>query len=133
MRQIYKSPRPENIERVVKLMAEHGIETSVSNHSAYRRPSYDRYSYSERGSSNDWPAVEIVHAADLTLARQILRDEAGIEPATRHAEILEAARQSRMGRPAAGRDATARRIRMLSLVAVAVALLVTALKALRVF
>lgn len=91
MRQIYTSPRMENIERVVALMAENGIQTSTGNRRAYQGADWKRFSYSERGDRDSWPHVSVVRSEDQTLARKLLR-EAGIEPATRFADELAAAR-----------------------------------------
>lgn len=91
MRPIYTSPRLENIERVVALMAEHGIETSVLNRSNYKGADWKRFSYTQPANRDAWPQVAILRAGDLTLARKLLR-EAGIEPATRFADELAAAR-----------------------------------------
>lgn len=131
MRQIYTSPRLENIDRVVALLAEHGIETRVSNRSAYKRQSYDRFRYTARNDRDQWPVVEVVRAADLTPARNIMR-EIGINPPTRHSEILEAmrAREEGGGSP---RGHAVRRVRIIVLVALAVALLVMVIKAAQVF
>lgn len=92
MRQIYTSPRPENIDRVVALMAEHGIEASVANRSNYNRPSWQRFSYSQRQDNRDsWAQVWITRPDDYTRARALLR-EIGIEPVIRHGEELAAVR-----------------------------------------
>jgi hypothetical protein len=91
MRQIYTSPRNANIERVVALMAEHGIETTISNRRAYQGSDWKRFSYSARGDRDSWPQVWVVRSEDQTRARQVLRD-AGLEPATRFADELAAAR-----------------------------------------
>jgi hypothetical protein len=91
MRQIYTSPRMENIQRVVALMAEQGIQTSVSNRRAYQGADWKRFSYTEKGDRDAWPQVSVVRSEDQTRARQILRD-AGLEPATRFAEELAASR-----------------------------------------
>ena len=91
MRQIYTSPRQANIERVVQLMAEHGIETSISNRRAYQGSDWKRFSYTARGDRDSWPQVWVVRSEDQTRARQVLRD-AGLEPATRFADELAAAR-----------------------------------------
>ena len=91
MRQIYSSPRQANIERVVQLMAEHGIQTSVSNRRAYQGSDWKRFSYTARGDREEWPQVWVVRSEDQTRARQVLRD-AGLEPATRFADELAAAR-----------------------------------------
>ena len=90
MRQIYTSPRNENIDRVVALLAEAGIETSVTNRSNYGGHDYMGPSYTAKVDSSTWPQVWIVHSDDQTRARALLR-EIGIEPATRFAaEIAEA-------------------------------------------
>lgn len=92
MRQIYTSQRQENIDRVVALMTDHAIETSVTNLSNWNRPSYNRFSYTERNESRDtWPQVWISRADDYTRARELLI-ELGIEPVIRHAEELAEAR-----------------------------------------
>lgn len=91
MRQIYTSPRMENIERVVALMAEQGIETSIANRRAYQGADWKRFSYSAKGDRDSWPQVWVVRSEDQTAARRILRD-AGLEPATRFADELAAAR-----------------------------------------
>ncbi|MBN8726218.1 MAG: hypothetical protein J0H15_00755 [Xanthomonadales bacterium] len=91
MRQIYTSPRIENVQRVVELMAAHGIETSVQNRRDYQGADWKRFSYSRPADRNSWPQVSITRAEDLTQARRLLR-EAGIEPSTRFADELAAAR-----------------------------------------
>lgn len=91
MRQIYTSPRMENVDRVVALMAEHGIATSISNRQTYQRADWKRFSYMEKGDRDAWPQVSVVRSEDQTRARQVLRD-AGLEPATRFADELAEAR-----------------------------------------
>ena len=105
MRQIYMSPRMENIERVVALMAEHGIQTSIGNRRAYQGSDWKRFSYTQPGDSDSWPQVSVVRSEDQTRARQILRD-AGLEPATRFADELAASRSA--GDPRAHRRASTR-------------------------
>lgn len=125
MRPIYTSPRHKNIDLVVALFAEHGIETTVSNRSVYNRPSYKSFSYGASEDRSRWPRVEVKRAADLTRARKLLR-EAGIEPLVRHAELLEQERQVQSG--AAKRRSTVSRTRLLVMLAVAVAVVMLALK-----
>lgn len=93
MRQIYTSPRMENIERVVALMAEKGIETSIANRRAYQGSDWKRFSYTAKGDRDSWPQVCVVRSEDQTAARRILR-EVGLEPATRFADELAAARSA---------------------------------------
>ncbi|ANB17449.1 hypothetical protein [Dokdonella koreensis] len=92
MRQIYTSPRAENVERVVALMQQHGIETTTVNRSGWRGGSWKRFSYSAGGRDrDDWPQVWVVRADDQVRARQVLRDS-GLEPAIRFADELAASR-----------------------------------------
>ena len=82
MRQIYTSPRVENVERIVALLGEAGIETRVTNHRSWAGRDYRRSSYSARTDSSEWPQVWVVKAEDQPRARALLR-EAGIAPAVR--------------------------------------------------
>ncbi len=92
MRQIYTSARVENVERVVAMLGEAGIETRVTNHRVWAGRDYKRPSYSSPSSRESWPQVWIVKATDQPRARAMLR-EAGIEPATRFGEELERSRR----------------------------------------
>jgi hypothetical protein len=112
MRQIYTSPRQENIDRVVALMAEHGIEASVANRSNYNRPTWQRFSYLQRQDNRDsWAQVWIARADDYTRARALLR-EIGIEPVIRHADELAAVRNPT---PEMRREHTVARVRRILL------------------
>lgn len=92
MRLLYTSPRQENIDRVVALMAENGVETTVTNRSNWNRPSYQRFSYSQRTEKRDnWPQVWVSRADDYTKARELLR-QLGIAPEVRYGEELKAQR-----------------------------------------
>ena len=91
MRQIYTSPRYENVERVVALLAASSIDTTVRNRRDWQGGQWKRFSYTQRGESEDWAQVWVTNSNDQTRAREILR-EAGLEPATRFADELAAAR-----------------------------------------
>ena len=92
MRQVYTSPRHENVDRVVAYFSEHGIESRVENRSVWKRPSYERFSYRD-GNRAGWPQVWVTHAKDYTRARELLR-ALGIEPVVRHGEELAVSRQA---------------------------------------
>ncbi len=91
MRQIYTSPRYENVERVVTLLNEANIQTTIRNRRDWQGGHWKRFSYTERGESESWAQVWVTDSNDQTRAREILRD-AGLEPATRFADELAAAR-----------------------------------------
>ena len=91
MRQIYTSPRYENVERVVALLQENNIATTLRNRRDWQGGQWKRFSYTERGESEGWGQVWVTNSNDQTRARELLR-EAGLEPATRFADELAAAR-----------------------------------------
>ena len=91
MRQIYTSPRVENVDRVVAMLNEAGIATSVTNRRAYAGHDYRRHSYAKPPDRDSWPQVWVVNADDQSRARALLR-EAGVEPPTRFADELAEAR-----------------------------------------
>jgi len=131
MRRIYSSPRIENVERLVAVMAEHGIATKVTNRRAYDSKSYRSFSYARPGSSDNWPAVWVKHASDHTRARQLMRD-IGIEPVTRYAEELAAYRFQKAG-GARSPAQTAARVRTAVLVAVCIAIAIYGAKLISVW
>ncbi|HST27022.1 MAG TPA: hypothetical protein VLK26_01485 [Rudaea sp.] len=116
MRQVFSSPRIENVERLVAVFAEAGIETRVTNRRAYAGHDYKGPSYSAKQNSSGWPTVWIVKAEDQPRARAILRD-IGIEPITRFADELAQARQPQT-RPAHFRYAGKLRIALLAAIVV---------------
>src|SRR6185312_368206 len=130
MRQIYTSPRPENIDSVMALMAEHGIQATVANRSNYHRKTWQRPSYSPRRQDRShWPQVWITRADDYSQARKLLLD-LGIEPVIRHGEELAAARNAS---PLDRRLRIATRVRRILLLAVLVVFAVQMLRYLHVF
>lgn len=130
MRQIYTSLRQENIDRVVALMDEHGIETSITNRSNYKGSDWKRFSYTSRPDASNWPQVWVVNANDQTRARELLR-EAGIEPPVRYAEELAASREPVTGQ--ARHRAVAGRMRMVTLCLVAVAVMLLSIRSCATF
>ena len=130
MRQIYTSPRAENVDSVVALMAEHGIKATVANRSNYDRPTWQRLSYAPRRQDRSrWAQVWITHPDDYSQARKLLLD-LGIDPVIRHAEELAAARSPA---PVDRRARIATRIRRILLLAVLVVFAVQMLRYLHVF
>lgn len=122
MRQIYTSPRMANVERVVALMNEHGIATSMVNRRAWQRDAWKRFSYTKPTEQQSWPQVWVVRSGDQTRARELLR-EAGLEPATRFADELAASR--RTGDTRADRAVSARvKMVLLALIALVIGLIV---------
>ena len=82
MRQVYSSPRSENVDRVQAMLNEAGIATRVVNRDKLNRGRFQKFSYREQGNSKDWPAVQVVSAEDMPKARELLR-AAGLMGSTR--------------------------------------------------
>lgn len=80
MRQVFSSPRLENVEGVVKLLEEAGIEVRITQGRSFQGTRRRRFSYSDNDSPQ--PAVWVVNSADQVQARAILRD-AGLLDTTR--------------------------------------------------
>lgn len=125
MRQIYSSPRPENIDRLVALMAEHGIETTIRNRSNYNHPGHRRFSYLEPDTARtNWEQLWVTHADDYTKAREVMRD-LGLEPSVRFEADLAAWRNRT---PAEKRKRTVAWTRHLVLLAVLIVATFVALR-----
>lgn len=83
MRQVFSSPRLENVEGVARLLNEQGIDTHISQSRSYKGQRRGTFSYAQSGraDTSQWPAVWIVRAEDQPRARDLLR-EAGLLTAT---------------------------------------------------
>ncbi|MGN6512991.1 MAG: hypothetical protein ACTHKZ_05375 [Lysobacteraceae bacterium] len=82
MRQVFSSPRLENVERVAQLLREAGIETRITHGRSYKGGLRGGFSYRDHTREGPVPAVWIVNAEDQVRGREILR-EAGLLDTTR--------------------------------------------------
>ena len=124
MRQIFTSPRLENVEAVARLLNDAGIQTWVSERRSYKGTRRRVFSYREAGSDND-PGVWIVNADDLTRARELLR-EAGLLETTKPESYLRDLPQSPYRTRDPGR--TAKRLRLVLLAGVVMAAMFSLLR-----
>ena len=117
MRQIFTSPRLENVEGVARLLNEHGIETWISEGRSYKGARRREFSFRD-GGGGPQPAVWIVKAEDQTRARELLR-EAGLIDSTRPVDsyLPEPFQHAAGGKPSA--NALAFRIKLVLLAAIA--------------
>jgi len=74
MRQVFSSPRLENVERLATVMREAGIEVQVTGGRSYKGGRRRQFSYRDSPRSEESAAVWVVRSEDLPAARQILRD-----------------------------------------------------------
>lgn len=73
MRQVFTSPRLENVEAVAEMLRAEGIEVKISNQRSYRGNRRRAFSYRDGGDEQQ-AAVWIVRADDQPRGRQLLRD-----------------------------------------------------------
>ena len=85
MRQVFTSPRLENVEAVAELLRAQGIEVRISEGRSYRGNRRSSFSYREREGAGPQPAVWILRAEDQPRGRQLLR-EAGLLESSRSGE-----------------------------------------------
>jgi len=130
MRQIYTSPRVENVDRVVAMLNEAGIATSVTNRRAYGGHDYRRPSYAKPPDRDSWPQVWVVNANDQSRARALLRD-AGVEPPTRFADELAESRGN--ASPEARRNALVWRVRVFLLAVIVTLVILNAAGVLKLY
>lgn len=88
MRQIYSSVRLENVERVVALMKEAGIDTSVTGGRTFKDSG--RRTFSFRDQSQAPAQVWIVKSEDVARASEIMRS-AGLLVSTRDPDFVPSA------------------------------------------
>jgi len=81
VRQIFTSPRLENVEGVAQLLRDAGIEVRITNSRSYKGNRRGGFSYREDSESPP-PAVWVVRSEDQVRARELLRD-AGLIDSTR--------------------------------------------------
>lgn len=84
MRQVFTSPRIENVEGVARMLEDAGIEVRITHGRSYRGAIRGNFSYraDERERQGPQPAVWIVRSEDQPRARTMLR-EAGLLESTR--------------------------------------------------
>jgi len=80
MRQVFSSPRLENVEGIAKFLEEHGIEVRITHGRSYKGGWSGRRTY--RDADGPQPAVWVIKSEDQPKARQLLR-EAGLLGSTR--------------------------------------------------
>ena len=85
MRQVFTSPRLENVEAVATLLRDAGIEVKITEARSYRGKRRSHFSYRDSEDAAPQPAVWIVHAEDQPRGRQLLR-EAGLLDSSRAGE-----------------------------------------------
>lgn len=73
MRQVFSSPRHENVEGVAQLLRDEGIEVQVTQGRSYRGGLRGNFSYRDSERQGPEPAVWVVRSEDQPRARELLR------------------------------------------------------------
>jgi hypothetical protein len=108
MRQVFTSPRLENVERVASLLHEQGIEARITNGRSFRGSRRSTFSYREAGNEGPQPAVWVVKSEDQPKARELLREIGLLDSGRSPTSYLSTSSVDRLGDDAAG-DAAKRR------------------------
>lgn len=108
MRQVFTSPRLENVERVASLLHEQGIEARITNGRSYRGSRRSTFSYREADNESPQPAVWVVKSEDQPKARELLREIGLLDSGRSPTSYLSTSSVDRLGDDAAG-DAAKRR------------------------
>ena len=81
MRQVFSSPRLENVEGIAKMLEDNGIEVRITHGRSYKGGWGGRRTYRD-AAGGQIPAVWVLRSEDQPKARQLLR-EAGLFDSTR--------------------------------------------------
>jgi hypothetical protein len=74
MRQVFTSPRLENVEGVAQLLREAGVEIKVSDSRSYKKVSRREFSYvpAQQDKQAQQPSVWVINSDDYKRARELL-------------------------------------------------------------
>ena len=127
MRQVFTSPRLENVEAVAELLRAEGIQVKVSNDRSYRGNRRRTFSYRERGDADNQAAVWIVRAEDQPRGRQLLRDAGLLDSSRDNNTSYLSAASLHGGQKASGGSRSMRiKLGLLLLIGIVIALMVFA-------
>ncbi|NZA26366.1 pathogenicity-like protein [Luteimonas sp. SJ-92] len=107
MRQIFSSPRLENVEKVAQLLRDEGIEVRITNGRSYKSGRRRTFSYREGANNGPQPAVWVTHSEDQPRARELMRATGLSGPTTRPVADSYLATAHTPGRMGGGRAAPA--------------------------
>ena len=129
MRQVFNSPRLENVEGVAQLLRDAGIEIKVTDARSYRKVSRREFSYvpNQQEKQSTQPAVWVLNSDDYKRARELLAEGGLLDEAKTGASYLPDTLQVQP-RPAEPAEARIGRVRMALLFIVGALVLWTILR-----
>jgi hypothetical protein len=91
MRQVFTSPRLENVEGVAQLLRDAGVEIKVNDGRSYRQVSRREFSYvDQKRNTSAEPAIWVVNSDDYKRARELLHDAGLLETSAAPSYVPEA-------------------------------------------
>ena len=126
MRQVFTSPRLENVEGIAKLLRDEGIEVRITHGRSFKGTIRGDFSYRDRMRTGPQPAVWVLKSEDQPRARELLRN-AGLFETTRapgDSYLAPTFRDPELEQPASPQQ-RAFRIKMALLLAIGIALVLT--------
>lgn len=128
MRQVFTSPRLENVEAVAALLRDAGIQVKITEPRSYRGSRRSTFTYRESEDAAPQPAVWIVRADDQPRGRQLLRDAGLLDSARGESSYLPLSvlDRDKDGEAAKARRATRIKLGLLVVILAVVALVVFA-------
>lgn len=130
MRQVFSSPRLENVEGVARLLREAGIEVRISNGRSYRSGWSGRRSYREGAGGGPQASVWVIRSEEQPKARALLREAGLLLDTTMPADsYLPDPSLVRSERPGIGSGSRATRIKIGLLVAIALVVALSFMRA----
>ena len=117
MRQMFTSPRLENVEAVAKLFTDAGIDNKISEGRGYKKVSRREFSYVEKkNDTSNQPAVWVIKSDDYKRAREMLHGMGLIDATAEPSYLPESLQFKEQARPDAARRLS--RVRIVLLFAV---------------
>ena len=126
MRQVFTSPRLENVEGIAQLLRDEGIEVRVTHGRSFKRGIRGDFSYRDAMRTGPQPAVWVLKSEDQPRARELLR-AAGLFETTRapgDSYLAPTFREAEIDKPATPQQ-RAFRIKIALLLAIGIALVLT--------
>jgi hypothetical protein len=130
MRQVFSSPRLENVEGVARLLREAGIEVRISHGRSYRSGWSGRRSYRDDATGGPQAAVWVIKSEEQPKARALLREAGLLLDTTMPTDsYLPDPALVRSERPGIGSGSRATRIKIILLVAIALVIALSFMRA----
>lgn len=125
MRQVFSSPRLENVEGIAKMLRDDGIEVRITHGRSFKGTIRGDFSYRDAMRSGPLPAVWVLKSEDQPRARELLRNAGLFESTRTPGDSFLAPTVHDTAEKAASPQQRALRIKIALLLAIGIALVLT--------